>query len=145
MLYSFFPRYKVSYDPQEANDTEIEQIYANSSVFDKTWIDDSQPDEDAWRMAFGAYSSDDNDTYYDAKHYVIFTLIFFIYSKGPLMIYENETLITIEGINAFTDLDKAAEEEEQFVYATTIQTALSLLLLLVPPYFALWFLLFFSN
>eukprot|EP00828_Plagiopyla_frontata_P024435 TRINITY_DN3121_c0_g1_i2.p3 TRINITY_DN3121_c0_g1~~TRINITY_DN3121_c0_g1_i2.p3 ORF type:complete len:122 (+),score=26.11 TRINITY_DN3121_c0_g1_i2:61-426(+) len=117
MLYSFFPRYKVSYDPQDTNDTEIEEVYANSSVFNKEWIGSQAREE--WAMAFGAYSTADNDTYYDAKHY------------GPLMIYENETLITIEGINAFTDLEKSAEVEEPFIFAVVLKSIASILMLFV--------------
>ena len=47
------------------------------------------------------------------------------------MIYENETLITIEGINAFTDLEKSAEVEEPFIFAVVLKSIASILMLFV--------------
>ena len=46
------------------------------------------------------------------------------------MIYENETLLTIDGINSFTDLESAAEVEEPFVFAMNLK-AFSIFLLLI--------------
>ena len=47
-------------------------------MFNKEWILNTKEEDDGWKMAFGAYSSDDNDTYYDAKHYVYFWIYDFV-------------------------------------------------------------------
>ena len=46
------------------------------------------------------------------------------------MIYENETLITINGINALTDLEKAAEDEEPFIFAPILKMTSAFLMVI---------------
>lgn len=78
MLYSFFPRYKVSYDPQNTNDSEIETIFAESDTFNKSLINTTVLPNDIWRMAYESFSEEDNGTYYDAIYFVRLSIYYTI-------------------------------------------------------------------
>jgi len=127
LIDGFFPNFKIIYDPQNKNDTNLDHIFENSSVFDYNlyMTMQSQQSESDWNLSYGSPDPNQNATYYDVAYW------------GPATTSDLNLQVTIAGITENTDIIRFVNEDEKdislkkLVFIRLILIMLSLVLFLI--------------
>ena len=103
LIDGFFPNFKILYDPQNKNDTDLDQVFENSSAFDYNLYTTMQSGQSGsnWNLSYGSPDPNQNATYYDVAYW------------GPATTSDLNLQVTIAGITENTDIIRFVNEDEK--------------------------------